>query len=109
METIDKITKGKREKRTLNQNSALHLWFTQLSEVLNENGMDMRKTMNIPLKPTPILIKEAVFKPIMKEMFGKESTTQLLKQKEIDDVYDVINKMFAEMGISVPPFPSIDI
>ena len=56
--------------------------------------------------PTKESVKEMIFRPIMLALYGKNSTTKLLKQKEIDAVYDVICKHFGQLGIAVPPFPS---
>lgn len=94
------------EPLTTQQMKALHLWFRQCSEVLREQGVDIRKALHFPIMPTEEVIKNDIFKPILLAMFGKTSTTQLSKQKEIDDIYDVINKTFSEMGIELPPFPS---
>lgn len=98
----------KDEKLTEQQRRALHLWFTQLAQILNKRGEDMRKVMSYPIKPTKESVKEMIFKPILLAMYGKKSTTQLAKQKEIDEIYDVICKAFGEMGIEVPLFPSYE-
>lgn len=95
--------------RTEAQNKALHLYFTQLAEVLNDSGYDMKKV----LKPTVDIpwssknIKEFLWRPIMKIQTGKESTKDLTT-KEIDEVFDVINRHLSEkFGITIE-FPSID-
>lgn len=94
-------------KRTLQQNKAIHLWLTQLSKALRENGI----TMQMVLKPgteiwsTPYLLKELVFKPVMKALFGKKSTTELKSVGEIEDIIDVIDKAIGERGGVSVPFP----
>lgn len=95
--------------RTLQQSKALHLYFSHLAEILNDNNLDMRKVLkpsiNIPW--TAKSIKEHLWRPIMKIQLGKDSTTELTT-KEIDEVYDVINKHLGEQfGITVE-FPSIE-
>ncbi len=51
-------------------------------------------------------LKEMMWKPIQKAMFGKGSTTQLKKQEEIDKIIDVFVKFFAEkFQQDLPPFP----
>lgn len=95
------------KQRTESQNKALHLYFTQLAEMLNQSGLDMRKVLkpsiNIPW--TAKSIKEHLWRPIMKIQLGKDSTTELTT-KEIVEVYDVINKHIGEQfGISIE-FPS---
>jgi hypothetical protein len=96
------------ETLTRKQQEALHLWFRQLSEVLQEMGLDMRQVMTLPIKPTEFVVKEDIFKPIMEKMFGYHSTTELKKKKDIDDIIDVIRSMFSDMksDVVVPPFPS---
>jgi len=93
--------------RTESQNKALHLYFSHLAEILNDNNLDMRKVLkpsiNIPW--TAKSIKEYLWRPIMKIQLGKDSTTELTT-KEIVEVYDVINKHLGEQfGITVE-FPS---
>ena len=93
--------------RTLQQSKALHLYFTQLAEILNESGLDMRKVLkpSISIPWTPQTIKENLWKPIMEFQLQKSSTTEMTT-KDIDEVYDVINKHIGEQfGISIE-FPS---
>jgi len=96
------------KQRTEQQNKAMHLWFTQLSEELNEQGMDMRTLLKpgIQIPWNARMIKEYLFRPIMRAKLGKESTKEL-HTKEIDEIFDIINRALSEKGISVP-FPSID-
>lgn len=95
--------------RTETQNKALHLYFTQLAEELNNAGYDMRKTLrnDIDIPWSGSTIKEYLFRPVMKAQLGKKSTTELTT-KEIDQVFDVINRHLGEkLGIHVP-FPSLE-
>jgi DNA-directed RNA polymerase subunit F len=99
--------------RTLNQNNALHLLFTQLAEEMTEKGIDMKQVLKegFDFPATPYNIKEFMWKPTQKLLFGKKSTTQLDKTEEINKVYDVMNKLLIERTqgeISMPPFPSLD-
>lgn len=93
---------------TEQQRKALHLWFSQLAEALRDEGHDMRKVMSYPIIPTKESVKEMIFKPILLAMYGKKSTKDLNKQKEIDTCVDVIVKTFGEMGIIIPAFPSLE-
>lgn len=101
----DKPTKP----RTEQQNKSLHVYFTLLSEELNSSGYDMRKTLkesiDIPWSPTSI--KEFLFRPIMKAQTGKESTRDLTT-KEIDQIYDVLNRHLGEKFSIFVPFPSME-
>lgn len=95
--------------RTLRQNSALHLFFTQLADTLTEHGLDMKKTLKpeIDIRWTGDSIKEYIFRPIMKAQLGKESTTELTT-KEIDQVFATISKFMGEkFGLQID-FPSIE-
>jgi len=97
------------KQRTLKQNSSIHLYLTNLAEELNLAGLDMRKTLkptiNIPW--TMNTAKEYLYKPVVKLVTGKDSTTQLTT-KEIDLVFDTINRHLGEQfGLHVE-FPSID-
>jgi len=100
----------KRQKgRTLKQNRALHLFFNHLAEELNDAGLDMRKTLKpgIDISWNSTTIKEYLFRPIMKAQLGITSTTQLTT-KNIDEVFDTINRHLGErFGLHVP-FPSIN-
>lgn len=94
--------------RSSAQNRALHLFFTQVATQLNDLGIPHVHN-NLVLgdyetKWTAENFKETQWKPIQKSLFGTESTTKL-KRDEIDPVFDVINKFFAERGIEVS-FPN---
>jgi len=97
------------KKRTEAQNKALHLYFTQLAEILNDAGLDMRKVLkpSISIPWTPQTIKENLWKPIMEFQTQKSSTTEMTT-KEITEVYDTINRHIGEtFGITVE-FPSVE-
>lgn len=49
-------------------------------------------------------VKEVVIKPLIKQMFGKSSTTQLSKQ-QLQEIIDVVTLAFANRGIEIPQFP----
>lgn len=95
------------KQRTIQQNKALHKWFTLLSDHLNELGLDMRVVMKPEWKIwwTGEAVKENMFKPLMKAMYGIESTTEL-STAQINKVYEQIMQVIGERyGINIP-FPS---
>ncbi len=94
--------------RTQKQNRALHLYFTQLAEMLNDAGLDMRTVLKpeIEIPWTPGTIKNQLWRPVQKAYLGKESTTEL-ESPEITKIYEVINRHLAKFGISLP-FPSLE-
>ena len=103
-----KIVKA-RNKRTIRQNSALHLMFTHLAEQLNEGGLYMQKVLKpgVEIEWTPDMIKEYIWKPLQKAQTGKESTTQL-ERKEVDEVFNTLVKHFGEKFNLTLEFPSIE-
>jgi len=99
-----------KEKRTLQQNSALHLFFRLLADELNNAGLDMRQVLlpSVEIPWTPANIKEYLWRPIQTAYTGKNSTTDLDKIKEISDVYEILNRHLGEkFGVHVE-FPSIE-
>ena len=102
---------NKKKNRTTAQNRALHLYFTFISDELNNLGLDfeyqvfnMDKDLSIPY--TPKIVKDFVWRPIQVALFDKESTTKL-NSKEINTIIDVITKFFGERGVYLE-FPNID-
>lgn len=97
------------QQRTIDQNSALHLYFAHLAEELNDAGLDIRKVLKpeIDIPWTPLLIKEHLWRNLQKVILKKDSTTELTT-KDIDKVYEVLNRFLSEKhGLHVP-FPSIE-
>jgi hypothetical protein len=100
----NKVTK----KRTSNQNRSLHLYFTMISEQLNDLSLDFKYTglkgMELSMRHTPEIVKTFIFKPIMMAMFDIESTTKINTQ-QINEVLDVLTNYFAGLGVVIE-FPS---
>jgi len=95
------------ETRTIQQNKALHKYFSMLSEQLSDAGYDMRSTLkhDVEIPWSQDNVKACMAKPIMMAMFEKEHTSEL-STKEINELYEVLNRHTAsKLGISVP-FPS---
>lgn len=100
---------AKEEQRTKKQNRALHLYFTHLADELNGAGLDMRKTLkpSVDIPWSGKTIKEYLFKPVMKIQLDYDSTTELTT-KDIDLMFDTINRHLGEkFGLHVA-FPSIE-
>lgn len=97
-------------QRTSQQNKALHKYFTLLADELNAAGYDMRRTLKpgVDIPWTPELVKQYLWKGIQEAMLGSDSTRELTT-KEIDKVYDVLNKHLGETtGVHVA-FPSKEV
>lgn len=93
--------------RTLQQNKALHLFCTQLSDTLNSAGLDMRKTLrqDIEIPWTPENVKNHLWRPIQEAMTDKYSTTEL-DRIEPSQIYEVLMKHLGEKFGIYLPFPS---
>ncbi len=97
------------KQRTTKQNRALHKFFSELADELNENGLDMRKTLKptIDIRWDGKMVKEYIWRPLMKIQLGKSSTTEMTTS-DIDKVFETINKHFADkFGLQID-FPSIE-
>lgn len=100
----------KEEQRTKQQNRALHKFFELLADELNHAGYDMRKTLKpeIDIPWGKETVKEFLWRPIQQAQVRKSSTT-LLNTKEIDKVYDTLNRFLGEKLHIHIPFPSIEL
>lgn len=94
--------------RSSQQNRALHFLFDTAAKKLNSMGISFvysgLKGMEMETPFTGLIFKEFTWKPIQKTMFGTESTTKLTTQ-QIDQIFMVLNKFFAERGVELK-FPS---
>lgn len=91
------------DKRTIQQNKALHKYFELLANKLAESGLDMRKVLKpeVEIPWTKEAVKECMYKPVMEAMFHVEHTS-MLDTRQISQVYEVLNRHTAEkLGISV--------
>lgn len=109
----DKIKiEGIGDKRTIQQNRALHKFLSQLSDQLNEHGCGVVKVIKaykqgVEIQFTPELVKEIIWREIQLAITGRKSTKDLLKNEEIEKIHQIIVKFIGEkFGIEVPPFPS---
>ena len=92
-------------QRTILQNAALHLFFNNLAQELNEGGQEykfqyfIKKEVDIPWSAQ--LVKELIWRPVQEAMFNISSTSDA-KTVEYVKVYDVINRHLSnEYGINV--------
>lgn len=89
------------------QRKALHLYFANLAEALNEAGLDMREVLRpeIEISWTSFSVKNYLWRAIQKSMFGKESTTEL-STKEVNQIYEILHRHLAEKFHINVSFPS---
>ena len=97
-----------KKQRTLQQNRALHLWFELVAQALNEGGFNVQLVLKqkMDIDWNKELIKELLWRPAQKVILHKNSTTELLKQKDIDEVFDHLNRHLGEKFWIHIPFPS---
>jgi len=93
------------DMRTVKQNAALHLWCTQIAEVLNGANLYMTGVFGNEIEWTMDLAKTQIVKATIKKVFDVDSTTKL-KRKEIDQMIDFITIAFGRKGVEIPQFPS---
>jgi hypothetical protein len=94
-------------KRTPQQNKAFHKGCRLLAAALADAGLDAKKTLKpeVDIPWTPEMVKDLLYKPILKAMYGKESTSDM-ETEEVSEVWKVLNRHLAEkFGVQVP-FPS---
>ena len=96
--------KKKADTRSLQQNKALHKYFTLLAEALNDAGFDMRKTIKdgIDIPWNAGNIKEFLWRPVQQAYLQKESTTEITT-RDIDKIFDIVNRTIGlRTGVYVP-------
>ena len=98
------------KQRTLTQNSALHKYFELVATKLNDAGLDIPTLLaQYPIIDIPWskkTVKEILWRKSQIEELGKVSTTKL-STKDVDKVYDTLNRYLAQAGIH-EPWPSLE-
>ena len=94
------------DTRTLTQNRALHKYFILVAKALNDAGYEMRTFLKegIEIPFTGASVKEYLWRVIQDAYLKKKSTTELDK-KDIDTVYEIMNRALSTKGVHVP-FPN---
>lgn len=107
-------TRQAKKKRTEAQNNAMHLYFEQLAQALNNEGYDIRLVLQVIAEKgvdmlwSKELVKEILWRSIQKKYTGKKSTTELDSIKEITDIHMMLDKFTADNFYITIPFPSIE-
>lgn len=98
------------QKRSSQQNRALHLLFQNIAFELNRIGMEFTyngiKGITLQTTYTPEIVKEFIWRPLQKAMLDKESTTKLTTA-DINSIFEVLGRYFAEKGVFID-FPSAE-
>lgn len=93
------------DTRSSAQNAAIHLWCTQIAKTLNQSNLPQSKILRAEIDWNMEKVKEVIFKPIVKALYNKNSTTKLDK-KEFEKIIDTIVITFASRGVTIPSFPN---
>lgn len=95
------------EPRSAQQNKALHKYFELVADELNGAGYSVQMMLkkDVALDWSPALVKEILWRSVQKAILKKESTTELTKRKEIDLIYDHLNRYLSEKFSIHIPFP----
>lgn len=96
------------DKRTLPQNSALHLWLTQVEEHCWERGLTQEALFKEPADlPITREILKTFFRMTGDLMYHKNST-KILSKKQLSEVQKVCEREFSKRLDCTIPFPSIE-
>lgn len=93
-------------QRTSRQNRALHKYCTELANALNENGVSMSAFVEVHEIDHTMESVKMLWRTIATRKFGKTSTAALTT-RELDAIYDEVNRHISQWGIHLP-FPSVD-
>lgn len=93
--------------RSEKQNNAMHLWFRQIAKKLNDGGYHATHPFNneVEIPFTEMLVKEMLYKPVIKAMYDKKSTSRL-SGRELSEAAEVLVRWLAEHKGFLVPFPS---
>ena len=89
--------------RTNKQNRAAHLCFRNLAEALNDAGFGIPHPLNaeFEIPYTEESVKELLYKPVIRAMYNKTSTTDL-ETKELTQSFDaMLNRVADVTGVAV--------
>ena len=95
------------DKRTLQQNKSIHKWCELIAKTLNKEDMFIQDVIKINTEWDMLKVKEMLFKPVVKSLYTKDSTTKLNKD-EFELVIDTLVRIMAQKGITLPEFPNKD-
>lgn len=97
------------KQRTIQQNKALHTFYQQLADELNQAGLDMKKFLKpeVDIPWNKDTVKEFIWKPVQDAQLRKGSTTELTT-KEVTEIYETLNRFLGEKHHIHVPFPHIN-
>jgi len=93
------------KKITPQQKNALHLWYRQTAEALDDAGIDMRTFIRVPIRPSETNFKYEIAYPVMRAINPEAEKTNDMLTTDVVELYETLNRAFAERGYTCPPFP----
>lgn len=92
------------------QRGALHVWCKMVAELLNHEGLYHEykspvKGVEMQSEWTMYMIKDLMYKPVLKALSGKQSTEDQ-STVEPSQVAEVILRSFGAKGVVLPEWPS---
>ena len=93
--------------RTNQQTRALHKYFQDVADEMNAAGYDAKEVISLPISLTGAIVKDQIWKPIMKAMQEKDSTTEL-ETGDVDKIVMVMQRALAEKFGITTAFPSME-
>lgn len=91
----------------MTQNRAMHLFFRELADTLNDAGFDMRRTLrqDVDVPWSEVTVKEHLWRPIQIALTHKRSTTDITTV-EPSEIHEVLCRHLGQrLGITCPPWP----
>ena len=86
------------DMRTIQQNKLIHVFCKNVSDSLNNSGLYLNDVIRYETQWSMQKAKDLIFRPVMKQLYDKDSTTKLDK-KELNDIFDSVIKALASKKI----------
>ena len=96
------------DMRTVKMNSAIHVWYTQISELLNKNNKKLsNEFLTVEVDYTMLLVK-SIFGTLAVNYAtdGRTTHTSKMLKKELEKFIDVIVLLLSRQNIVAPKFPN---
>lgn len=91
--------------RSLKQNRSIHLWCEKIAQTLNKENFFIQDVIKMNTKWDMLKVKEMLFKPVVKSIYAKDSTTKLNKD-EFEKIIDTLCLYMSQKGVVLPEFPN---
>ena len=104
------VAKRQKRTRTTTQNAAMHVFFRNLAQALNDAGFDMKvflksTSSTMPIAWNPVTVKEVLWRPVQEAMTGKHSTTEV-NTVEPSDIHQQLMRKISELTGVYVEFPN---